>query len=315
MRMPKSVQQQADLANRYFERSENPEAAAPAPESESKTPDAPDTATQPAQPEATPSDDKGAQPVAEEPKRSESYWEHRFEVINGKYAKEVPALRDEIRSLTKQLETARTEIADLKAAATQPSNPGGLTDEQIQKGKEEYGEEFVLFVQKMIDSKAVPATDANKLKELESKVNQFDERDRQRTQASFWTVLTELVPDWKTVNANPEFIAFLSENDPQTGDERQKALSEAQQALDPDGVAAIFNAFKKKQPKPEPQIPDDQVDPQTSRSTTAPEARKIWTRAKIKQFYTDKANGKFDAEKGAELEADIFAAQREGRIR
>lgn len=55
----------------------------------------------------------------------------------------------------------------------------------------------------------------------------------------------------------------------------------------------------------------------TAAGTSAPAEKPIITRAQIAAFYADIANGKYrgkDAEK-AKLEATIFEAQREGRIR
>lgn len=317
MSLPRSVQQQADAAKQHFESLQNPEP--PAPEAETKKPEAPD-ATQPAKPEVKPETEKHSQgedkTPTDEPKRSEAYWEHRFNVINGKYAAEVPALRDEVRKLTQTLEQKDRQITELESNSDKSTNPGGLTDEQMAKFKEEFGEDFVSFVQRMVSSSASKPDNSAEVNELKRKVETFEQREQQKTTASFWTALNELVPDWKTVNDDKAFHTFLSQYDPQTGEQRQQTLNVAQQALDADGVAAVFDAFKKQQPKPEKtRIPDDQVDPPTSRSTTTPDAGRIWTGPEIKQFYTDKANGKYSAEEGKRLEADIFAAQREGRVR
>lgn len=316
MTLPRAVQAQANAAKEHFDSLQNPD---PAPEKEEKQPDAPDAAPQSADTPAEPEDKKHSQgddKPTDEPKRSDGYWEHRFNVINGKYAKEVPALQEQVRKLTQDLDAANRQITELKAAPTQSSNPGGLTDEQIQKGKDEFGEDFVSFVQQMIDAKAGRSTDDSRVQQLESELNQIKERETQKTRASFWTALTELVPDVREVNEDPKFHAFLAEYDSQTGKQRQQTLTEAQQALDADGVAAVFNAFKNQQPQPQQQrIPDDQVDPPTSRATTTPEGGRIWTGAEIKEFYTKKAAGKYSVEEGKRLEADIFAAQREGRVR
>ena len=321
MTLPRSVQQQADAANKHFSDLQNPAPAAP--EAKEKKPDAPDTAPQSADPAPKPDDQQHSQQTQDtakenEPKRSEAYWEHRFNVINGKYAAEVPALQEQVRTLTKQLDEANRQIADLKSAASSTHNPGGLTDEQMAEFEDQFGEDFVSFVQRMIASSAAKPDNSAEVNELKRKVEQFETEKAQATTASFWAVLTELVPDWKTVNDDPKFHAFLAQYDPQTGVQRQQALATAQQALDPDGVAAVFNAFKKQQPpETKPRIPDDQVDPPSSRSTTTPQGGRIWTGAEIAEFYKDKAAGKYRTkpDEAKRLEADIFAAQREGRVR
>lgn len=317
MALPRYNQQQADEARKHFEALQNPEQSAP--EADDEAPDAPVTDEQSADTQAQPEDDKRSQGKDEtptdEPKRSEAYWEHRFNVINGKYAAEVPALQEQVRTLTKDLESANRQITELKSVSDKSTNPGGLTDEQIQKAKDEFGDDVVDFIQQLVSSNRGTDNSA-KVEELERELNAIKSQEKQKTEASFWTALNELVPDWKAVNADQKFHAFLSEYDPQTGTQRQQSLATAQQALDADGVAAVFNAFKKQQPQRQKQrIPDDQVDPPTSRSTTAPEGKKIWTGPEITKFYKDKADRKFSADEAKRLEADIFAAQREGRVR
>jgi len=305
--LPKSIQQQIEEAQRHFEIVKNPEEITPTPDE----PVAPDTATQSADPEPNADDEKHSQ---DEPKRSEGYWEHRFNVINGKFVAEVSALRDEVKGLKSTLEQKDRQLTESQHTPAPSGNPGGLTNEQIQAGKDEFGDDFVSFVQKMIDSKAPP--DNSKVQELEGKVRQFEEREQQKSQASFWTVLPELVPNWKDINADPKFHAFLAQYDPQTGTQRQNDLVAAQQALDADKVGAIFNAFKNNQPAPQRKIPDDQIDPQSSRSNgQAPQGGTIWTGAEIKRFYQEKSLGKYSADEGQRLEADIFQAQKEGRTR
>lgn len=309
--LPQSIKQQIENAQKHYELAANPAPAAPEPEV--VAPVAPDTAAQSAEPKPNVDDTKHSLP--DEPKRSESYWEHRFNVINGKYAAEVPALRDEVKSLKSAIEHKDRQMTELKAAPAPVGNVGGLTDAQVQKGKDEFGEDFVSFVQQMIDSKAVPV-DNSKMQELEGKVRQFEERESQKTQASFWTVLSELAPNWKAINADPKFHAFLAQYDPQTGRQRQNDLVTAQQALDADGVGRVFSAFTNQQPAPQRKIPEDQIDPQSSRTNAdAPQGSRYWTGPEIKQFYQEKLQGKYSADEGQKLEADIFRAQSEGRIR
>jgi len=314
MTLPRSIQQQADAAKQHFESLQNPEPSAPEPDK--KTPDAPDTATQSADTEPKPEEAKRSQD--DEPKRSDTYWENRFRVLQGKYDKEVPALSEEVRKLTQTLEQKDRQITELESSSDQSTNPGGLTDEQMAQFKEEFGEDFVSFVQRMVSSSTGKPDNSAEVNELKRKVESFERKEQQKTEASFWAALNELVPDWKSVNASDKFRAFLAGFDPQTGSQRQQSLSAAQQALDADGVAAVFNTFKKQQSqKPNQGIPDDQVDPPTSRSTTEPKGAKIWTGPEIKQFYADKTAGKYrnNPDEAKRLEADIFAAQREGRVR
>jgi len=312
MSLPRSIQQQAEMANAHFNAIENPEpdkGKAPDPAESERT--ATDTDAQSADTQAAEDAAKHSQEEAK-PERDAAYWEHRFNVINGKYAAEVPALRDEIATLKQQLADKSSEIESLKAAPSTPETHG-LTEEQLEQSKDQFGEDFVSFVDRMISSKA-PAQDTTKVAELERKIREIEEGKRQALEASFWTALSSLVPNWKEINVDPKFHAYLAQFDPQTGRSHQDTLVAAQSALDADAVAAVFNAFTN-QPQQKPEIPKDQIDPPASRATTTPSAQKVWTGAEIKQFYVDKSRGKYTPEEAKRLEADIFQAQAQGRIR
>ncbi|WP_288365630.1 hypothetical protein [uncultured Marinobacter sp.] len=317
MSLPKSVQQQADAAAAHFEANQNP-GDTPAPEQDSKTPDATGTESQSADTQRNPDEgaDKRSQDgLKDEPKRSEGYWEHRFRVLEGKYNAEVPALQREVNDLKGQVQDRERQIEELKGSGAQPGQGNdasntGLSDEEIRHFEEEFGEDLVGFVRKLTAS----GSDGAKVQELERKVESFERKERLTTETTFWTALKELVPDYVTVNQNPAFHHFLAQFDPQTGKQRQQALTEAQRALDADKVADLFIAFKK-QSQGQQEIPDDQIDPDTSRATQTPQGKRYWTRDEISKFYRDKTQGKYAPDEAQRLEADIFQAQQENRIR
>ena len=317
MSLPQSVQQQVDKATAHFEADLNP-ADKTAQEQETKTPDATGSDLQSADTDRNPEagDEKRSQDAPkDEPPRSEGYWEHRFRVLEGKYNKEVPALQNEVKDLKGQVQDRDRQIEELKGSGAQPgqgndANNTGLSDDEIRHFEEEFGEDLVGFIRKLTAS----GTDGAKVKELERKLDRFEQKERVETQTSFFAALEELVPDYATVNQDPAFHKYLAQFDPQTGRQRQQSLTEAQQALNVDDVAAIFNAFKQ-QSQGQQTIPDDQIDPQTSRATQTPQGQHYWTRDEISRFYRDKTRGKFSPDEAQRLEADIFKAQQEGRIR
>ena len=306
MSKPHSVQQQADEANKHFETTVNPEESAPV--TDQGVPEGTESGQQSAQ-DGSPSDEQSTQ---DQPKRSESYWENRFNVLQGKYNAEVPALQAKVNELQQAIQERDRNIEQLQSAELQGAN-SGLTDEQMENFKQEFGEDVVDFVTRVVESRA---GGNEKVAELERKVSQFEQRDRVNSEASFWTALEEIVPDYMTVNNDPAFHQFLAQFDPQTGKQRQQALNEAQQALDADGVAAMFNAFKQQaQGQSQNRIPEDQIDPRSSHASDPPQGQHIWTRDEITGFYKDKVDGKYSQDEAQRLEADIFKAQKEGRVR
>jgi len=308
MSLPHSVQQQADRAAKHFEPTENP-GDNPAPEQPESQAEAPETAPQPADTERSAEDETRSQEP--EPKRSESYWENRFHVLQGKYNAEVPALQQKVHDLESTLKERDRQLSE-QAQNQTATDASEFSEEQLEKFKDEFGEDLVDFVKRMTsrDTGHNPKVD-----ELERKVQQFEQKERQSVEASFWAALGDLVPNFQTINQDPAFHRFLAEFDPQTGKQRQQALTEAQQALNAEQVAQTFNTFLQQSQRATTPIPDDQIDPATSRATQTPQEQSTWTRQQITQFYRDKTQGKYARDEAQRLEADIFRAQKEGRVR
>ncbi|QPI65932.1 hypothetical protein [Vreelandella venusta] len=312
MSLPQSVQAQVDAAAQHFDREpENPDAdKAKAPDSEQNPPrdaEKPDTDKPDTQPAEPPKDEPKPEPKAET--KDALYWEHRFNVIRGKYDTEVPALRKENEQLKQQLADA-TKAPD----ATKQSLPG-VSDEELARYKEEYGDDLVSLMMRLSGSQQQqPNTEiAQRLERLESE-------KQEDAEARFWIGLEQAVPNYQQINSEPAFLQFLSTFNPQTGKQYQQALSQAQQALNAKGVADVFKLYlSQAAPKPQEKrtVPDEQVEPRTTKAAPTPQAQggRLWTGADITQFYRDKTAGRYSADEAQRLEADIFAAQREGRVR
>jgi len=317
MSLPKSVQAQAEAARQHFEpKPENPEAApAPAPEEGARNPqDAPPVPDEP-KPEEKPQ--PASDPAKDEPQDKDAlYWQHRFNVLQGKYNSEIPALRQENDELKQQAADKDRRIAELEQQAPTAGN-SGVSDDQLAQFKQEFGEDLVTFVERMVSQRApAPQADTGNTRELSERLERLESEKQEDAQARFWVNLEQAVPTFREINADAEFHQFLAQFDPQTGKQRQQVLNEAQQALDAKGVADIFQSYlDQAAPAPRPQVPEDQVEPRTARTTEAPQGKKLWTRAEIGQFYRDKNSGRYSADEAQRLEADIFAAQTEGRVR
>lgn len=323
MSLPKSVQAQAEAARKHFDTPENPEEASP--QGKPQAPEVDDRNPPPAEPKVPdePKPEEGAQPV-EEPAKSEPkaesddalYWQHRFNVLQGKYNSETKTLRDENRELKQQVADKDRRITDLEQQGPAAGN-SGVSDDQLTQFKQEFGEDLVTFVERMVTQRAAaaPQPDTSQVQDLEERVSRFEQEKQQDTQARFWMTLEKAVPTFREINGEPTFHQFLAQFDSQTGKQRQQALLEAQQALDAKGVADIFQLYLNQSAKPDRRVPEEAVEPRTTRATSAPEGKKLWTRAEISQFYRDKTTGRYKADEAERLEADIFAAQQEGRIR
>jgi hypothetical protein len=137
---------------------------------------------------------------------------------------------------------------------------------------------------------------------------------------AFFSTLDAKHSDWRVVNDDPAFLAWMGETDPLYGRTRQEILDEAQNELDANRVSAFFTAFKadvQSRAAPRTEALNDQVVPSsTTSSAPAPDAgKKIWTPGLITKFYDDVRRGRYKAEEAERIERDIDAAPREGRYR
>jgi len=257
-------------------------------------------------------------------------WEHRYKSMKGRY--------DRAESQIRQMSDQITGLQNLLSTMQTPSNtPAELEAERFITAEEEqdYGSEFLNVVGKKAKEELLPVVKKyeSKIAELEAKlqgVNGFVEQDaRARMEQS----LDREVPDWRDINFNPEFLTWLKLPDTYSGVIRHELLKAAYSRNDSPRVLAFFKGFLAEEAAVDP------ANAETGRSTApakpsleqfaapgraktaaatgAPAEKPVFTRADIAKFYADSAAGKFrgkEAEKDR-LEAQIFEAEREGRIR
>ena len=252
-----------------------------------------------------------AQPAIEQQTetRDTAYWRHRFDVLQGKYNAEVPALRKEIATLAEK--TANTGAQEPGTAVDQAKDAmSNLTAEEI----EEYGPDLVKFIQRVASATNKGGSD---LSEIKGELDQMREEKQQDSEARFWVELKAQAPNFRAINEDSAFHQWLAQVDRLSGQTRQELLDDARHALDPYRVAAVFKSFLADAPQKAAQqntIPEDSIQPRQTRAS-APSATegKNWSRAEIREFYRTKAS--YSREQAAAIEADIFAAQAQGRIR
>lgn len=158
------------------------------------------------------------------------------------------------------------------------------------------------------------------------KVEDLSKSQADKVQAEYWSALGTQVPDWKAINDSKEFKEWLLERDPVTGANRQQFLANAHNNMDAPRVVRFFQEWKRiaaggQTPAPN-QNPQDQlerfVSPGASRNTgnQGQTGKKKWTGPEIEKFYMDVTKGVYAnrLEERNTLEADIYAAKREGRI-
>jgi hypothetical protein len=279
-----------------------------------------------------------AQPPASEP----DGFEHKFNVLQGKYNKEVPRLYRVIRAKDKEINDLRTQLARAKTAPPTPPQPASLdiTDEE----RDMYGEDLINLVDRLATQRAKEMVPAQREPEPDRMEEEpLVDGDREELLAA----LDEAVPDWLTQNEDPEFLKWLSQMDPYTSKPREQLLADALQTNDADATIALFKGFQQENavvtpddqpseeapetpeqgtPEQEPEQPLEELvapgSPKTGSTGAQSESgKRIWTKQGIEEFTREKnefvkANPERDMPQHlVDLERDLFAAQLDGRIR
>jgi hypothetical protein len=338
--IPPAVRRHAEAADAAF-RAQGGQPEAPLEAPSSNSPGAappPQEATPPVEkfPEVTsqvtpPISQQVTPPVA--PPEDEETWQRRYEGILGRYKRQ----ENDMRGMSEQIMSMQNLIASMQhpVAAPAESRPQSLlTPEEVN----EYGSEFLGVVARKAKEELNPEVAAlrQKLINLEQQLQGNSERQQERARLEMDATLDQRIPHWREINYLPEFHAWLALPDMYSGVIKHELLRTAYAQNNTPRVLAFFKGFLDQEaalvpqggePHPATELQNGGKVPleslaapgraKTSAASSAPVEKPLITRAQISQFYTDSASGKYrgrEAEKGR-LEAMIFDAEREGRIR
>lgn len=276
--------------------------------------------------QATPQQDT----VTDKPKvtQADDGYKARYDTLKGKYDAEVPRLRAQITQYVSEIDQLKSVLQSRQATPDTVRQPGAAaSDTGRQPGDvsgnqptasfdpdsfQEYGDDFVQLVKKINRLEAENA-------QLKGFVSQVESTQKANTYQQFRAQLAGRVPDLEELNSDPNFLQYLGQIHPITGQPLIESLRNAEKALDVERAVYFFDEYKKSlgSPTKPPATRKPPLSPaQGKTSTELPPQGKMWTRAEIKQFYADKMRGVYtgreaDADK---VERDIFSAQGQGRI-
>ena len=303
MPLPRQVQEANERADAILKEIEGgkPEGAA-APEQELAADPKP-AAT------ATPKPEKA--PAAETDAQKLDVMTQKYNVINGKYNAEVPAVHGENKRLLErieELEKANTESDEAK-------------DKQADDDLDEYPDGLVNYIRnENAKMKATIKTQGEIIESLQS-------TSANTVQNQFNDTLTQLVPDWRDINANQEFITWLNNTvEPSSNRLQMKNLNDAHQAGDATRVAFIFDMWKSHSgrvntPTQESQQPKGDLPPvvpsNANANQPAPNTQgQVYTKDWIRNWSKEQALGQtgMTPEEITRINQDIDAAQFQGRV-
>ena len=269
---------------------------------------------------------------AEEGKETEDFAQ-KYKTLQGMYNAEVPRLHRQTKEQAQRLAEMEQLLSSIQQQQQKSSAPAPETKYVSEQDVEEYGDSIDVM-RRVSREELVPV--AQRLAQIEAalnniqssvvpQVNSVMQHQQASSEQMFWSQLSSAVPNWRDVNSDPDFQAWLLQIDSMTGITRQTYLEDAQRALDPHRVAAFFRTWLDSNQAPVAQTTgsanselEKQVSPGRSKNTGGKQSNqaKVYTPDDIRKFFSDVQKGKY---KGREkerdkIERDIFAAQRENRI-
>lgn len=335
--IPKAIRDVVANSERLFQeelaRRNAPSAGEPPP---TQAPPPPDTQAPAPPPTQSPAPPPTQAPV---PATTED-WQQKFNSLRGKYDKEVPQLNARARAaeqenarlnsavLSLQNEMAQLSMRTTPASAMTPAN----TKPKLTEEDEQYGEELVVAARRWARDELNPvvAELQAKLDRLESQTTQVSTQSLKGNADNY---LDSSTPNWRRLNTDAGFIAWVNEFDPFTGQKRLDLMREAYTKGDGPRASAFFSAYEREHtaiegsPTADTQTPTG-ADAQPLETFAAPgrgrpmgagapAQKHIWTSADISAFYQDVARGQFRGTEQERLatERDLHAAVAEGRYR
>lgn len=316
MSLPKQVQAELEAAERIEQELQN----AANPQSE---PVAEEPQSEPVvEPEPVLEEGQAPEPQPEPTKTSDDEtWERRYKTLQGMFNAETARNKAEVAELKDQLKQVLSELKESKVAPTEPQR-SLVTDKDV----EDFGGDLV----DLIGRKAADVVNAemSRLKaenaQLREEMGSVTEQQGEARRDVYFSNLERIVPDYRELNVDPDFLEWLAEVDTLSGQPRQNFLNNAFESYDADRTAVLFNSFKDltavaAKPKVVPKELQRQVAPGTSKASsvaTTNANERVWKMSEIDRFYKDVARGNYkgnDAEQ-ARIEAEIDLAVLEGRL-
>ena len=258
---------------------------------------------------------KPVEPQAPRQPQAGDTWEHKYNVLQGKYNSELTELHSRMDEQAGTIANLNSLIVSLNSRAPAPIAESFSQGGQPQVGQGELDpDNFTGYGAEMIDLVNMVKSQSAEIRLLKGETNKLAET-QVRTEADiYYDSLEGKVADWRTLNKDVNFLNWLKEPDGLSNTSRQVNMTAAHNNLNPAGVANYFLAYKKatgNQPTnnqttiPKPKVEGNRLlnqvvpfDTGVRTEITQPgEVQKVVvTRAQFNQAVTDRVKGKITDE-------------------
>lgn len=327
MAIPQAIQQQIEQAE-ALQAEVYPVEVAPVQAAEPVTPAEP-VAEPPSNVVELPRQAEPVQQAEPKPEASEdaAYWKQRFSTLQGKFNAEVPLLHQ-------QLKEQGSQLHQLMEKLTEKDKPAELQEELVtSKDTEDYGADLIDMTRRVateVVRKVITQEMAKFRQELgavQDQVGQVGEQVAMTASDRFWAGVMTLVPDWKAVDTNPQWVAWLDTKPKFARRTYRELATEAIESGDAETIANLVEVWRGPQqaaptPIPVPQVSQAQAElqrqvaPSTSRaSSSTPAPGRIWSGAEYTEAMDVRNPKRYGQAKADQMEAEANLAHAEGRVR
>ena len=262
-------------------------------------------------------------PASVTPPAPDSF-EHKYNVLQGKYNAETGRLNTMLSAVFTEKEQLQAQLNTAPAPANPFSDDTVIAgDQDIEFLKAQYPDAYPgieALVAKRTAEIVKPVADT-----VASTAATMAKTEGDR----YFETLDGKVNDWRTINNSPEFIAWLNTRDRYTGATKHQLLRDAFYKRDVERSATFFEDYLREtgaapasnQPPPPPrsrQFVDTDAYPNNSGNPAPSTSEKgIVHRSDIDRFYKDRATGQFigTEDDAAKIESRFFRAIKEGKVR
>ena len=319
MTVPAQVQQQMEQANALQSQLYGAkEATAPAENTPAPEAAAPAEAPEVAETKQAVAPDVPAAPASED-------FKHKYDVLNGKYVKEVPRLYEQLKERDAQMKQMAERLAELEKKPEQ-------TDERLvtEKDGEAFGDDLIDLARRAAkeeirgEMKKLVAAIDSRFEKIFANLGQVQEKVVESEADNFWGRVMSLVPDWQQIDTNESWIAFLDTRIPGTRKTRRQEAAEAIAAGDPEPIKELVDLWRgAHQPveKPQPAKQNQaelqrQLAPSTTKANTSqPAAQKVFSAAEYEYLFSNKALHEIAPAQLEAMQREAQTALAEGRVR
>jgi hypothetical protein len=176
--------------------------------------------------------------------------EHRYEVLKGKYNKEVPDLATRLNDQSTLIRNLQDQLALIRKPVEESVKAKSLLEEVAEDPNVKYLKDEYPEVYKGLEAVAKKIEESANTK-IKALTDQFEEEKThtKKTDSERFYEDLDKVDGWRDINRSDEFNNYLDEIEPLTGFKRRSILTDAYTSLDSSRVKSFFTDFAVRTPR------------------------------------------------------------------